>query len=68
MAWAKFGRRYRLFFRYDSKAKIIVYAWSMTNRPALITQQVDPYAVLEKMLGRETSKRLHAWSSVKLMD
>ncbi len=24
---AKIGRRYRLFFRYDSKAKVIVYAW-----------------------------------------
>ena len=24
---AKLGRRYRLFFRYDSKAKVIVYAW-----------------------------------------
>lgn len=24
---AKPGRRYRLFFRYDSKAKVIVYAW-----------------------------------------
>jgi toxin YhaV len=24
---AKIGRRFRLFFRYDSKAKVIVYAW-----------------------------------------
>ena len=24
---AKLGRRYRLFFRYDSKAKVLVYAW-----------------------------------------
>jgi len=24
---ARLGRRYRLFFRYDSKAKVIVYAW-----------------------------------------
>lgn len=24
---AKIGRRFRLFFRYDSKAKAIVYAW-----------------------------------------
>ena len=24
---AKIGRRFRLFFRYDAKAKVIVYAW-----------------------------------------
>ena len=24
---AKIGRRFRLYFRYDSKAKVIVYAW-----------------------------------------
>lgn len=24
---AKIGRRFRLFFRYDSRAKIIVFAW-----------------------------------------
>jgi toxin YhaV len=24
---AKTGRRFRLFFRYDSKSKVIVYAW-----------------------------------------
>ena len=24
---AKVGRRFRLFFRYDSKAKVIVFAW-----------------------------------------
>ena len=24
---AKIGRRFRLFFRYDSKAKVIVFAW-----------------------------------------
>lgn len=24
---AKIGRRFRLFFRYDAKARVIVYAW-----------------------------------------
>src|SRR5665647_908893 len=24
---AKFGRRFRLFFRYDSQSKVIIYAW-----------------------------------------
>jgi toxin YhaV len=50
---AKLGRRYRLFFRYDSKAKVIVYAWvndEQTLRSAGSTS--DPYAVFEKMLGR----------------
>ena len=50
---AKLGRRYRLFFRYDSKAKVIVYAWvndEQTLRSA--GSKSDPYAVFEKMLGR----------------
>jgi toxin YhaV len=50
---AKLGRRYRLFFRYDSKAKIIIYAWvndEQTLRSA--GSKSDPYAVFEKMLGR----------------
>lgn len=50
---AKIGRRFRLFFRYDSKAKAIVYAWvndEQTLRSA--GSKSDPYAVFEKMLGR----------------
>ncbi|WP_066267395.1 type II toxin-antitoxin system YhaV family toxin [Hydrogenophaga palleronii] len=50
---AKIGRRFRLFFRYDSKAKVIVYAWvndEQTLRSA--GSKSDPYAVFEKMLGR----------------
>lgn len=50
---AKLGRRYRLFFRYDSKSKIIVYAWindERTQRSA--GSKSDPYAVFEKMLSR----------------
>lgn len=49
---AKLGRRYRLFFRYDSKAKVIVYAWvndEQTQRSSGCKS--DPYAVFEKMLG-----------------
>ena len=30
---AKIWRRFRLFFRYDSRTRVIVYAWSMMNRP-----------------------------------
>lgn len=48
---AKIGRRFRLFFRYDSKAKIIIYAWvndEQTSRSS--GSKSDPYAVFEKML------------------
>jgi len=50
---AKIGRRFRLFFRYDAKANIIVYAWvndAQTLRSA--GSQSDPYAVFQKMLAR----------------
>ena len=50
---AKIGRRFRLFFRYDSKARIIVYACvndEQTLRSA--DSKSDPYAVFEKMLDR----------------
>lgn len=48
---AKIGRHFRLFFRYDSKAKVIVFAWvndEHTLRSA--GSQSDPYAVFRKML------------------
>jgi toxin YhaV len=50
---AKIGRRFRLFFRYDSKAKTIVFAWvndGHTLRAA--GSKSDPYAVFENMLDR----------------
>lgn len=50
---AKIGRRFRLFFRYDSRAKVIVYAWvndEQTLRSA--GSRSDPYAVFERMLER----------------
>jgi len=50
---AKIGRRFRLFFRYDSKAKVIVFAWindAQTLRSA--GSKSDPYAVFQKMLDR----------------
>ena len=50
---AKFGgQRFRLFFRYDSKAKIIVYAWvndDSTKRTH--GSKTDTYAVFAKMLA-----------------
>lgn len=50
---AKIGRRFRLFFRYDSGAKAIIYAWvneEDTLRSA--GSRSDPYAVFRKMLVR----------------
>lgn len=50
---AKIGRRFRLFFRYDSKAKVIVFAWvndEHTLRSA--GSKSDPYAIFQKMLDR----------------
>jgi len=50
---AKIGRRFRLFFRYDSKAKVIVYAW-VNDEETLRSAggKSDPYTVFSKMLGR----------------
>lgn len=50
---AKVGRRFRLFFRYDSRAKTIVFAWvndEQTLRSA--RSKSDPYVVFGKMLQR----------------
>lgn len=50
---AKIGRRFRLFFRYDSRSKVIVYAWGNDeNTLQSAGRKSDPYAVFEKMLGR----------------
>ena len=50
---AKIGRRFRLFFRYDSKAKVIVYAWVNDEQTLRSSgSKSDPYAVFKKMLGR----------------
>lgn len=50
---AKFGgSRFRLFFRADSHAKVIVYAW-VNDRDALrkAGASTNPYAVFTKMLA-----------------
>lgn len=50
---AKIGRRFRLFFRYDSKAKVIVYVWVNDEQTLRSSgSKSDPYAVFQKMLGR----------------
>ena len=50
---AKIGRRFRLFFRYDSRARVIVYAWvNDQNTMRAAGSKSDPYAVFQKMLNR----------------
>ena len=50
---AKIGRRFRLFFRYDARTKVIVYAW-VNDETTLRTagSKNDPYTVFRKMLSR----------------
>ena len=48
---AKFLQRFRLFFRFDSKTKIIIYAWvNDENTQRKAGAKTDPYAVFEKRL------------------
>ena len=48
---AKIGRRFRLFFRYDAKARVIVYAWMNDQRTLRSARSKrDPYAVFARML------------------
>lgn len=50
---AKLGRRYRLLFRYDSTAKIIIHAWVNDEQTLRSSgSKSDPYIVFEKMLER----------------
>jgi toxin YhaV len=50
---AKIGQRFRLFFRYDSKTKVIVFAWVNDEQTLRSSgSKSDPYAVFEKMLSR----------------
>ena len=50
---AKIGRRFRLFFRFDSKTKIIIFSWvNDENTLRSSGSKTDPYAVFQKMLQR----------------
>lgn len=50
---AKFHQRFRLFFRYDSRLKVIVYAWVNTQTGLRKSgDRNDPYAVFRRMLTR----------------
>ncbi|PTR35106.1 toxin YhaV [Luteibacter sp. OK325] len=50
---AKLGRRFRVFFRFDSRSRVIVYAW-VNDEGTLRSSgsRSDAYAVFTKMLGR----------------
>ncbi len=52
-AWrrAKFSQQYRLFFRFDSAAKIIIYAWvNDANSLRAYQSKTDAYAMFAKRL------------------
>lgn len=50
---AKIGRWFRVFFRYDSTSKTIVFAWVNDEQTLRSSgSKSDPYAVFEKMLSR----------------
>ncbi len=50
---AKIGRRFRVFFRYDARAKVIVYAWINDERTLRSSgSKTDPYRVFAGMLAR----------------
>ncbi len=50
---AKIGRRFRLFFRFDSKIRIIIFAWvNDENTLRSSGSKNDPYAIFQRMLER----------------
>ncbi len=49
---AKFFERFRLFFRYDSRSRLIVYAWVNDQRSLRKRgDRSDPYEVFRRMLA-----------------
>ena len=62
---AKIGRRFRLFFRFDSKSKIVIYAWvNDENTLRSAGSKSDPYVVFQRMLERGNPP--DDWASLKL--
>ena len=52
---ARIGRRFRLFFRYDTRARVIVYAWLNDERTLRSSgSKTDPYTVFARMLAQGT--------------
>ena len=60
---AKFLGRFRLFFRYDSKARLIVYAWVNDERTLRQSGgRNDPYEVFSRML--KSGEPPNDWSAL----
>ena len=50
---AKLGRRFRLFFRFDSKTRVIIFAWvNDENTLRSSGSKSDTYTVFQRMLER----------------
>ena len=50
---ARIGRRFRLFFRYDARARVIVYTWMNDQRTLRSSgSKSDPYTVFAGMLAK----------------
>lgn len=48
---ARIGRRFRVFFRYDSTSRVIVFVWiNDTQTMRCAGGQSDPYRIFKKML------------------
>lgn len=50
---AKFHRRFRIFYRYDSRRKAIIYGW-MNDESSMRKEgdRNDPYSIFRRMLER----------------
>lgn len=50
---AKLGRRFRLFFRFDSASRVIIFAW-VNDEHSLRSSgsKTDPYTIFQKMLHK----------------
>ena len=60
---AKIGQRFRLFFRFDTRSRIIVYVW-INDRQTLrsANSRSDPYVVFKRML--ESGNPPSDWNSI----
>lgn len=60
---ARFAGRFRLFFRYDTASRTIVYAWVNDERTLRQSGgRTDPYAVFRRMLA--TGHPPDTWSAL----
>ena len=60
---AKIGRRFRLFFRFDTKSRTIIFAWiNDENTLRSSGGKRDPYAVFQQILNRGNPP--DAWSEL----